>query len=55
VFTGLYSHVKALASSKPDVCGVRPYVEKENTTAQQTYKKLGTIETRYRVMEEEFK
>jgi ribosomal protein S18 acetylase RimI-like enzyme len=55
VFTGLYSHVKGLASSKPDVCGVRLYVEKENTTAQQTYKKLGTIETRYRVMEEEFK
>ena len=55
VFTSLYSHVKSLASSKPDVCGVRPYVEKENTTAQQTYKKLGTIETRYRVMEEEFK
>ena len=41
VFTGLYSHVKGLASSKPDVCGARPYVEKENTTAQQTYKKTG--------------
>ena len=55
VFTGLYSHVKVLASSKPDVCGVRLYVEKENTTAQQTYKKLGMIETHYRIMEEEFK
>ena len=55
VFTGLYSHVKGLASSKPDVCGVRLYVEKENTKAQQTYKKLGMIETHYRIMEEEFK
>ena len=54
-FNGLYSHVKGLASSKPDVCGVRLYVEKENTTAQQTYKKLGMIETHYRIMEEEFK
>ena len=33
VFTGLYWHVKALASSKPDVGSVRPCVEKENTTA----------------------
>ena len=55
VFTGLYSHVKGLASSKPDVCGVRLYVEKENTKAQQTYKKLEMIETHYRIMEEEFK
>ena len=55
VFTGLYSHVKSLASSKPDVCGVRLYVEKENTSAQQTYKKLGMIETHYRIMEEVFK
>ena len=23
VFSGLYSHIKSLASSKPDVCGVR--------------------------------
>ena len=55
VFTALYSHAKGLASSKPDVCGVRLYVEKENTSAQQTYKKLGMIETHYRIMEEEFK
>ena len=55
VFTGLYSHVKGLASSKPDVCGVRLYLAKKNTTAQQTYKKLGMIETHYRIMEEEFK
>ena len=55
VFTALYSHAKGLASSKPDVCGVRLYVEKENATAQQAYKKLGMVETQYRIMEEEFK
>jgi len=55
VFTGLYLHVKGLASSKSDVCGVRLYLEKENTTAQQAYKKLEMIETHYRIMEEEFK
>jgi GNAT superfamily N-acetyltransferase len=55
VFTAMYSHVKGLASSEAGVCGIRLYVEKENTTAQQTYKKLGMIETHYRIMEEEFK
>jgi len=55
VFTSMYSHVKGLASSEASVCGIRLYVEKENTTAQQTYKKLGMIETHYRIMEEEFK
>lgn len=55
VFTAMYSHVKDLASSEAGVCGIRLYVEKENTTAQQTYKKLGMIETHYRIMEEEFK
>ena len=55
VFTALYSHVKGLASSEPSVCGIRLYVEKENTAAQQTYKTLGMIETHYRIMEEEFK
>ncbi len=55
VFTTMYSHVKSLASSEAGVCGIRLYVEKENTTAQQTYKQLGMIETHYRIMEEEFK
>lgn len=55
VFTAMYSHVKDLASSTPGVCGIRLYVEKDNTTAQQTYRKLGMIETHYRIMEEEFK
>ena len=55
VFTAMYSHVKSLAASKTGVCGIRLYVEKDNTTAQQTYKKLGMIETHYRIMEEEFK
>jgi GNAT superfamily N-acetyltransferase len=40
-FTGLYSHVKGLASWQPDVRAVSLYVEKEHTTTQQTYKKLG--------------
>ena len=55
VFSAMYSHVKHLATEKPSVCGIRLYVEKENLTAQQTYKKLGMIETHYRIMEEEFK
>ena len=55
VSSAMYSHVKHLATEEPGICGIRLYVEKENLTAQHTYKKLGMIETHYRIMEEEFK
>lgn len=51
----LYQHVKTLSEKEGNVCGVRLYVEKNNTNAQQTYKKLGMIETDYILFEEEFK
>jgi ribosomal protein S18 acetylase RimI-like enzyme len=51
VFSALYKHVESLAAARADVCGIRLYVEKDNTGAQQTYRKLGMTETGYRVME----
>lgn len=51
VFRHLYDHVSAMASKMPDVCGLRLYVEKENTRAQQTYANLGMEETDYRLFE----
>ena len=53
VFTSMYEHVTDLAK-QDRVCGLRLYVEKENTQAQATYKKLDMIETHYRLMEIEF-
>lgn len=54
VFRALYNHVTAMAQNQASVCGVRLYVEKENTTAQQTYSRLGMLETNYRLFEIEF-
>ncbi len=35
-------------------CGLRLYVERENTGAQATYRAMGMVETHYRLYEEEF-
>lgn len=52
VYRALYAHVKALAAREGDVRGFRLYVEIENDTAQETYRKLGMHEARYRMFEE---
>lgn len=41
VFRALYAHVVREARRRPDVCGVRLYVEKENAAAIRTYERLG--------------
>jgi GNAT superfamily N-acetyltransferase len=54
VFGGLYAHVTELAKNATDVCGIRLYVEHDNTNAQQTYLSLGMVETHYKLLEVEF-
>lgn len=54
VFSAMYGYIKSLASADSGNCGIRLYVEKDNTRAQRTYEKLGMIETEYRLLEEEF-
>lgn len=54
VFSALYAHVRQAARARPDICGLRLYVEKENERARRTYLRLGMIETNYRMLEEEF-
>lgn len=41
VFRALFEHVRALARSTPEVCGLRLYVEHQNAAAQATYRRLG--------------
>ena len=48
----LHEHVRALAAREPGVCGLRLYVERENTGAQATYRALGMVETQYLLFEE---
>lgn len=54
VYRALHEHVRNLAGSDPQACGLRLYVERENTGAMATYQALGMVETHYRIYEEEF-
>ena len=42
------------AKAAPDVCGVRLYVEQENTAAQTVYRRLGLLPSGYKVYEQDF-
>jgi ribosomal protein S18 acetylase RimI-like enzyme len=53
VFRALYDHVDALSRSTPGVCGLRLYVELDNTAAQRTYRQCGMVDANYRVFEVE--
>ena len=54
IFTRLYSFVENQTRNSPDVCGLRLYVEKENTSAKNTYESLGMKKTGYNLYELEF-
>lgn len=54
VFKALYESVEAQAKAASDVRGIRLYVERENTRAQQTYTSLGMEETHYFMYEAMF-
>ena len=54
VYTAMHNHVLALAESDDAYCGVRLYVERTNTVAQQTYKSLGMDHSHYDLYEIDF-
>lgn len=41
VFRALFEHIRKLAQSSPDACGLRLYVEEHNTAALAVYQRLG--------------
>jgi ribosomal protein S18 acetylase RimI-like enzyme len=51
VYAALYAHVLAGAKADPAVCGLRLYVERDNTNAQRTYESLGMVDAGYRMYE----
>jgi ribosomal protein S18 acetylase RimI-like enzyme len=55
VFRALYEHVRDAARADPLVCGLRLYVEPENTRAQAVYLRVGMQDAHYRVFEEDFR
>ena len=54
IFRALFEHTHALARSQPDVCGVRLYMDAENTRARRAYECLGLKQTNYQVFEMDF-
>lgn len=50
VFRDLYKHLEAAAAARPDVIGIRLYVERDNARAQATYASLGLDEEPYNLM-----
>ena len=52
VFRQLYRFVKERADKDSNICGFRLYVEKDNNAAQSSYKKVGMMESCYKVYEE---
>ncbi|MBI4718005.1 MAG: GNAT family N-acetyltransferase [Planctomycetes bacterium] len=54
VFRALHAHVRALAGSRADVCGIRLYVHRHNHGALETYRKLGLVLTDYYLCEEDW-
>jgi len=51
IFTKLFEHVEQLAQTRGDVRQIRLYVERQNTTAQATYKKMGMHHSHYDMYE----
>ena len=54
VYQAMHAAVRDAAQSTPDCCGIRLYVERDNTGAQATYLALGMVETDYKLFEEVF-
>lgn len=52
VYRTLHEHLRRLAETEPNICGLRLYVERENQRAQTTYSRLGMHETHYLLYEE---
>jgi GNAT superfamily N-acetyltransferase len=51
VYAGLYQHIRTLVGSTPDVRGIRLYVDRRNTAAQEVYRRCGMNGDHYQVFE----
>ena len=51
VYAGLYEYVRALASADDSVRGIRLYVDRRNTGAQEVYRRVGMDGEHYLVFE----
>ncbi len=54
VYSAMHRWILNTARSRPDVCGVRLYVDRNNDAARKTYRSLGMSESHYDMFEEDF-
>jgi len=54
VFKQLYRHIEKRAGKNKSVCGLRLYVERNNSPAQKTYEHLGMNKSDYNMYEIDF-
>ena len=51
IFKALYKFIRDIEDNDNNICGIRLYVEKENTIAKKTYKNIGMKECNYYIYE----
>ena len=54
IFRRMHKSVMAIAKTSPNVCGVRLYVEENNSVAQAVYRKVGLTPSSYAIFETDF-
>ena len=54
IYRAMHDWVHAAARSRPDVCGIRLYVDLDNEVAQHTYANLGMVRAHYHLFEIDF-
>jgi hypothetical protein len=50
----MHRYILSQAQARPDVCGLRLYVEGENKGAQAAYERVGLSPSSYQVFESDF-
>lgn len=54
IFRALFEHVQRHAKERHDVCGLRLYMDSQNTRARRVYERLGLKQTEYELFETDF-
>lgn len=54
VYRSLHEEIIKMGKSEEHICGIRLYVDKDNTAAQEVYKKMGMVDSHYTLFEEDW-
>lgn len=54
IYRTLHTHIRSEALRRPEVCGLRVYVDRDNHRARRTYIRMGMRPARYDMLEEDF-